>query len=612
MINQRAKMGDIPPEPNASKPGKSNLHITSLSGKLTLYPDREDNLMTYSNKTQSESVVRALNLPTPSLAARSEIPIPTIEIDDALENLPQNKPKKHQSRAPFGKWRAKEMPGFPSSEASLPVQISATDICRLYPNHVDDYVIKDLMHQGMGAKAIDALIPAPPGKIKAGQSHSKIQLRITTIRLQFPNDYFPIPSTRRNRQQSSALQDETVFPKDESSSFHDANTIFAQDIFQSPSSKQAVSYHQPAQQHSVPNTRFRSQEPARLPSTHRSQILNTNIPRPSRLPSSQRTQSAFYEELIQAARPSITPVMATSIQLSQPFPSLEDQIGAEYEKHQRLVFEAFCSAKPLFYPLETIWLCRDKCYSRYDAESWEVQKKLGRRVSKIKPPIGHIEHPLRFLQRCSLMRLEENLQMRAEVVLDCPLNEVPNRLEAANNKNVLGLLKIMTKELKDTMDVNQLLKAYASLLKSNMRERSAASAQHTFPTSGLNSRIPTPNLNPGEILVSQIKPWGNHEAHALKAEQEQACKYPTTRQTSRFFSPPSASPNIDPQFDPFSFDSIFARVEDDVPPAAKRIRTDSGKQAVDHGSLRRVAAAGEFSRDDKDRKTSQSRQQGKK
>ena len=99
------------------------------------------------------------------------------------------------NRAAFGQWRPKPLGGFPDHTTPLPPNTSAQEICRRFPNHLDDHVILALMRAGKGAKAIDALLP-PPQSGKAAQSHSKIQRRIILIREQFPHETFPIPGSR--------------------------------------------------------------------------------------------------------------------------------------------------------------------------------------------------------------------------------------------------------------------------------------------------------------------------------------------------------------------------------------------------------------------------------
>jgi hypothetical protein len=83
------------------------------------------------------------------------------------------------------------MTGYLPPNLPLPARASAKDICQFFPNHIDDHVILTLMRDGLGAKAIDALIPPPKGMAKAAQSHSKIQLRVSAIKENFPSEPFP-------------------------------------------------------------------------------------------------------------------------------------------------------------------------------------------------------------------------------------------------------------------------------------------------------------------------------------------------------------------------------------------------------------------------------------
>jgi hypothetical protein len=344
-----------------------------------------------------------------------------------------------QNRAAFGKWKSKAVPGFPAANMPLPPGITATQIAESYPNHVSDHVILALMRQGKGAKAIDALIPAPPGKTKAGQSHSKIQLRISTIREAFPDENFPITSTKRNTARGKVQKDEPMSLSDEhanpTAAGRTPNSSFAtarnsDTKFLHPVATQLqdnVGFSNGTQNDG--SMRFISPEDL----SHRGQL-------PPHLDASG-LGSPYTQEL---SRPSWSPRHTRS---------LDVQIKEEYQKHQHLLFIHLYANKPLP-PLELAQTVQSQCAAAYDAISHQLQAQSGVTLTKAILPSGWPEHSLSYLQRSIMECFKGHPAFRTHGQIDTIEGQTGRHSETAVFQELLGHLRDWTRFLETKLDNN--------------------------------------------------------------------------------------------------------------------------------------------------------------
>lgn len=346
-------------------------------------------------------------------------------------------PRSSQNRAAFGKWKSKIIPGFPAADVPLPPGITATEIAESYPNHVSDHVILALMRQGKGAKAIDALIPAPPGKMKAGQSHSKIQLRISTIREAFPNEIFPITSTKRNRARSEVPKGETMSPEDEHAEFMTAdgvsnsNYATAGDLdTRSPHAVATQSQDRAGYSKDTQNDSFMGV------GSHWGPSLGGKLP--------------LLSEAIGPTAYS-TPELRRHAWSPRRTPLFEVQIKEEYQKHQQLLFNYLYANRPLP-QLEMEQTVRSQCAATYDAISHKLQAQSGLALTKLILPSGWSEHSLSYLQRSITECFKGHPAFRTHLDVDAYEDQPAKRLETAVLQDLLGRLRDWTRYLETRLD----------------------------------------------------------------------------------------------------------------------------------------------------------------
>jgi hypothetical protein len=345
-----------------------------------------------------------------------------------------------QNRAAFGKWKSKTVPGFPAASVPLPPGITATQIAELYPNHVSDHVILELMRQGKGAKAIDALIPAPPGKTKAGQSHSKIQLRISTIREAFPNENFPITSTKRNRARGKVHKDEPMSPLEkhadhlgyvtagisEENSLHRVATQLQDDVGFSKGTLNDAS----------PN--FISPE---------------DLSRQGQLPPRLEASGLGSPYISELGHPSWSPRHTSP---------LDVQIKEEYRKHQQLLFILLYANKSLP-PLELAQTVRSHCAATYDAISHQLQERSGVTLTKAILPGGWSEHSLSYLQRSIMECYKGHPAFRTHPDSDTIEDHTDNHTQTAVLQELHGRLRDWTRFLEMRLDNSRQTQSHSNL-----------------------------------------------------------------------------------------------------------------------------------------------------
>ncbi|KAF7509459.1 hypothetical protein GJ744_008022 [Endocarpon pusillum] len=431
-----------------------------------------------------------------------------------------------QNRAAFGRWKSKTIAGFPSANVPLPRGITAKEIAQSYPNHVDDYCILELMRQGKGAKAIDALIPAPPGKTKAGQSHSKIQLRISTIREAFPNENFPISSTKRDRARSRSERpkDETIESDNEHATFVTANHQSNSD-HTAAGALASVNLHATETQH---QNRAAVQSDGRHSTSTQSGAfgsLRQQVELPLLSESNDHVTSFTPELLDPALFPRTLP--------------LEAQVKEEYRIHQQLVHDHFYCDRPLS-PLEMRQTVEAHCAWIYDRISYNLQIKSGLKMEKMMLRSGWSEHSISYLQRTITECFRGHPLFRAHIDRESLQKQVPNRFETAVLQDLLGRLRDWTrylkaqKETKRQTRAHQKLHSIASMNRSTapnqMRLQSMSTQIHASSSLGPDQlkafgpedpmMTDAPRLNPGgarnefEDYMEDAGRFINHEARA--------------------------------------------------------------------------------------------------
>ena len=395
-------------------------------------------------------------------------------------------PRPSQNRAPFGKWKSKMISGFPAADVPLPPGITAKEICKSFPNHLDDHLILALMRQGKGAKAIDAMIPAQPGKQKAGQSHSKIQLRISTIREAFPNENFPITSTKRNRARSEVLKDETMSSEDEHASCMTANRALNSKHATARDPSKAILYTAKTQYEDKGGFLKKS----RRNSPVRSGYDGTRERPPLRFEAAGPA-SSFTPELPQAAR-----------SLRQ-IPLLELQIREEYQKHKQLVFNFYYSDQPLSRPeMEQTILAH--CADMYDSISRELQANSGVASEKTVLPNGVLEHSLSYLRRSIKNCFERLPEYRARFNLDCSEEQTVDHVEIAVLQDLLARLHEWTRYLERKLQIAGQTRAHKNLHTTTNSGTTSIDAEITPPP--ILGRNPGRSSEPELCLPNLLRP----------------------------------------------------------------------------------------------------------
>lgn len=308
------------------------------------------------------------------------------------------------------------------------------------------------MREGKGAKAIDALIPGPPGRQKAGQSHSKIQLRISTIREAFPNEDFPITSTKRSRAQSDVSRKEESDSTSSNSAFRAANGFSSLEcavkgVLRTTDALSEVIHRRET---SAPSSEIRPDQHTRsswdLASPARS-LFQTTEP-PVRL---KGTSPVLF---------SAAAVSGIPLSDFQSL-SLEAQIKAEFQKHKQLVFGAFYSEQPLS-SSEMPQTILAHCTETYDAFSRELQVRSGVLERKVLPN-GLLEHPLSYLHRSITQCFERLPEFRARVDCNCPEDQISKSVKTAILQDLLGRLHGWTKCLEAKLEVARQIKGHSQL-----------------------------------------------------------------------------------------------------------------------------------------------------
>lgn len=390
---------------------------------------------------------------------------------------PQSTPRPSQNRAAFGKWKSKAIPGFPPADTPLPPGITAQKVFESYPNHVNDYFILALMREGKGAKAIDALIPGPPGRQKAGQSHSKIQLRISTIREAFPNEDFPITSTKRNRAPSDVSGNGARDSTGSSSAARTANGF---------SSSECAIKGVLRTTEALSGVIQRQETSGFAPESRHDQFTRSSWD----LARSTGSLSQTTEPPLRLGRTSPVPFSATAVSdITLPFLqplSLEAQIKVEFQKHKQLVFAAFYSEQPLS-SSEMPQTILAHCTETYDAFSRELQVKSGMLDKKVLLN-GLWEHPLSYLYRCIIQCFERLPEFRARVDDNCPKDQISKRIKTAILQDLLGRLHGWTKCLEAKLEVARQIKGHSQLHARTTANFRALSAQEDWQSRASRSQ----------------------------------------------------------------------------------------------------------------------------
>jgi hypothetical protein len=345
-----------------------------------------------------------------------------------------------QNRAAFGKWKSKIIPGFPAATVPLPPGITAIQIAELYPNHVSDHVILELMRQGKGAKAIDALIPAPPGKAKAGQSHSKIQLRISTIREAFPDENFPITSTKRNRAGGKLHKDEplSLLEKQVDHSSHATVGISDAKSLRRVDTKLQDDYGFSKGTQTDATKRFIGPE---------------DLSYQGQLPPRLEASGLGFPYISELGHPAWNP---------RHTPPLDVQIKEEYQKHQQLLFSLLYANKPLP-PLELAQTIRSHCAATYDAISRHLQEKSGVTLAKATLPGGWSEHSLSYLQRSIMECSPGHAAFRTHPDSDTVDDQSNTHAQTAVLQELAGRLRDWTRFLETRLDTNRQTQTHLNL-----------------------------------------------------------------------------------------------------------------------------------------------------
>jgi hypothetical protein len=435
-----------------------------------------------------------------------------------------------QNRAAFGKWRSKMMNGFAAADVPLPQGITAKEICQLFPNHVDDYVILALMRNGNGAKAIDALIPAPPGKRKAGQSHSKIQLRVSTIREAFPNETFPIASTKRGRARSQVLKDEATKSEDE-----DADGVTDDEfpgsiypIARGSSRKKSHTEAEPEHQHfGVISNNTPCFDPGisrghGIPFQTGKQPLGLEVQDPSAFNSDNEA------DFSPCLRPDVPTILSTGLESATHFAVdasrvtshpgqnvlLDLQIKSEYQKHKRLVFDFFYHDM-LLSRAEVEQTVISHCADMYDSICHELQAESGLLLRKATLPDGSSENSISYLRRTIKQAFERLPDLRASINLNCPQDQISIRLEKAVHQELLRRLEGCTRYLEGKLKTLKQIRRHQNLHARGIGNTEVIPIQQDWtptsqpaegPNAGANKRIKMDTTSQAPQSLTESRP----------------------------------------------------------------------------------------------------------
>jgi hypothetical protein len=474
---------------------------------------------TYADMRQSPGPSPALSLPNlagsssrdASVDLSSRLDGAQVDVQDLhARQVPQITPRSSQNRAPFGKWKSKAISGFPAADAPLSHGVSAKELCESYPNHVNDHTILALMREGNGAKAIDALIPAPPGKQKAVQSHSKIQLRVSTIREAFPNENFPITSMKRKRERSNVPKNEAMSPDDEDMALVTAHV--------SANSEDAAAESSTTK---VPRTQATGGLPKRfeIDTSAKANRLR-RVPDIGRFASTECGPSQIGEPSLHFEDAKTSASCTTELELDDlhlvQTQSLKDHIRLEYQKHKQLVFDVFYQNR-LLPPLELIETIQAHCAAIYDSDSRRLQARCGSTFSKIILNHGELEHPLSYLRRSIKLCFERLPDFQARVDFDCQQDQTDRRLEIATLQESLSCLHRWTGYFESRIEIERLTRAHKNLHETANRGVTSVSAQHPWiitPSPSLpmyteSSSQPNPIL-PDYNVAPSFGSWASH------------------------------------------------------------------------------------------------------
>ncbi len=415
--------------------------------------------------------------------------VPSVDTQDAPLNpttghAPSSTQRPSQNRAAFGKWKSKPISGFPAADTHLPRGITAQQVCESFPNHVDDHVILALMREGKGAKAIDALIPAQPGKPKAGQSHSKIQLRISTIREAFSDEDFPITSTKRNRASSEGSKVEAL-----NSERGDALSMTTPRL---SSSSHAIT--EAARSANLRGEKRKHTDVDGFPiGNHFGKLARASSDLAKSAPSHWSPSMGAGQSARGLAASSISQPPNAAPLLFQSSP-LQAQIRRENQKHQQLVFDIFYGNQP-FSQMEMAQTIVAHCAETYDSFSLALQVKSGSMLEKSFLPSGYSENSLSYLQRSITQCFERLPEFRARVNFDCPVDQIGTRFETAILQDLLGRLHGWTKLLEAKLEILRQIRAHKDL-----HERAARNVE-VFQTKHYPESTPS-GSHPGRTTYS--------------------------------------------------------------------------------------------------------------
>ena len=419
-----------------------------------------------------QSVQYSLNSPLPKVAGISgrdaafNILVPyhwgesNTQVSDAEQDPPPAQ-RPSQNRAAFGKWKSKTIPGFPAVDMPLPPGTTAQDICKSFPNHVNDHVILELMRDGKGAKAIDALIPAPLGKQKAGQSHSKIQLRISTIREAFPNEKFPITTTKRNRPRSAAPQDEETSSDNENAIIATAEVVSSSYRAAASGLSMRRSYRGETHHQDIGELqRHRRREGSMSVSSHKDRSNFATTASPYWSQSTRGAPSPRSEAIGPAAF--FTPDVSKPASNPHQTQLLDYQIKEECDKHHHLVFGVYYGSQPLPQP-EMKQTILSHCDGSYDAFSSQLQSDTGLALKKAILPNGKSEDSLSYLRRSITQCFQMHPAWRARIDLDCSEDQIHEPMGTAVLQDLFDRLHNWTRYLEARLEVARQIKTHRDL-----------------------------------------------------------------------------------------------------------------------------------------------------
>ena len=213
------------------------------------------------------------------------------------------------------------------------------------------------------------------------QSHSKIQLRISTIREAFPDENFPITSTKRRRERSKTPKDEAMSSDDEHVAPVTAHVAVSSNgaSFGSTITKAPLT---PGDSGLLKNVE--DEGSAKGSGASRAPALEI-FASPNRASSPTETPS-IRSEVVGVSASSPTSPSANAVYLAQ-IQSNQEQIRKQHQKHQQLLFDIFFHNQPLS-PSAMAETVQAHCAANYDAVSRELQARSGSTFDKVILPNG--------------------------------------------------------------------------------------------------------------------------------------------------------------------------------------------------------------------------------